>query len=142
MPVPSNAAEEDCVTSQDDSVTLEDVSSREDVLPNANERSLPSEEDVADFKPSGSADGPEQQEEDIDLNEAWWNDPAKLPEQAGYGKVGLLVRMVMETFMYLMNARNYLLEKVGTKHWYQTMKLRNLEKSGERKEMRKIDQCF
>ncbi|KAI2506482.1 hypothetical protein MHU86_7997 [Fragilaria crotonensis] len=83
VPVPSNATE-------DDSVTLEDVSSREDVLPNANERSLPSEEDVADFKPSGSADGPEQQEEDIDLNEAWWNDPAKLPEQAGYGKVGLL----------------------------------------------------
>ncbi|KAI2512416.1 hypothetical protein MHU86_1869 [Fragilaria crotonensis] len=120
VPVPSNATE-------DDSVTLEDVSSREDVLPNANERSLPSEEDVADFKPSGSADGPEQQEEDIDLNEAWWNDPAKLPEQAGYGKVGL-VRMVMETFMYLMNARNYLSEKVGTKHWYQTMKLRNLEK--------------
>ncbi|KAI2490412.1 hypothetical protein MHU86_24168 [Fragilaria crotonensis] len=79
MPVPSNAAEEDCVTSQDDSVTLEDVSSREDVSRNANERSLPSEEDVADFKPSGSADGPEQQEEDIDLNEAWWNDPAKLP---------------------------------------------------------------
>ncbi|KAI2498090.1 hypothetical protein MHU86_16400 [Fragilaria crotonensis] len=72
VPVPSNATE-------DDSVTLEDVSSREDVLPNANERSLPSEEDVADFKPSGSADGPEQQEEDIDLNEAWWNDPAKLP---------------------------------------------------------------
>ena len=64
------------------------------------------------------------------------------PEQAGYGKVGLLVRMVMETFMYLMNAQNYLLEKVGTKHWYQTMKLRNLEKSGEKKEMRKIDQCF
>ncbi|KAI2508001.1 hypothetical protein MHU86_6408 [Fragilaria crotonensis] len=90
IPVPSNATEDDCVTSQDDSVTLEDVSSREDVLPNANERSLPSEEDVADFKPSGSADGPEQQEEDIDLNEAWWNDPAKLPEQAGYGKVGLL----------------------------------------------------
>jgi hypothetical protein len=64
------------------------------------------------------------------------------PEQAGYGKVGLLVPMVMERFMYLMNARNYLLEKVGTKHWYQTMKLRDLEKSGERKEMRKIDQCF
>ncbi|KAI2508302.1 hypothetical protein MHU86_6107 [Fragilaria crotonensis] len=81
VPVPSNATE-------DDSVTLEDVSSREDVLPNANERSLPSEEDVADFKPSGSADGPEQQEEDIDLNEAWWNDPAKLPRASRVWKGG------------------------------------------------------
>jgi len=87
IPVPSNAAEEDCVTSQDNSVTLEDVSSREDVSPNANERSLPSEEDVADFKPSGSADGPEQKEEDIDLNESW-NDPAKLPRASRVWKGG------------------------------------------------------
>jgi hypothetical protein len=35
------------------------------------------------------------------------------------------------------------LEKVGTKDLYQTMKLRNLEKSGATKEMMaKINQCF
>jgi hypothetical protein len=65
--VPSYAAEEDCVISQDDSISLEDVSSREDVLPNGNERSLPSEGDVAVLNPSGSADAAEEHKEDIGL---------------------------------------------------------------------------
>jgi hypothetical protein len=77
--VPSNAAEDDCVTSQDDSVTLGDVSSRKDVLPNANQRSLPSEGGVAVLNPSESADAAEEHEEDIHLKEAW-NDPTKLPQ--------------------------------------------------------------
>ena len=51
------------MTSQEDSVTsLEDVSFREDVLPNADERSaVPSEEEVADSKPSAPAAAPEEQ---------------------------------------------------------------------------------
>ncbi|KAI2513590.1 hypothetical protein MHU86_730 [Fragilaria crotonensis] len=87
FPIPSNAAEEDCVTSQDGSVTLEDVSSMEDVLPNADERSLPSEEDVAKLKPSGSADAPEEQDEDIVLKEDW-NDPTMLPQASKVWKDG------------------------------------------------------
>jgi len=48
-------------------------------LPNANQRSLPSEGDVAVLNPSGSADAAEEHEEDIHLKEAW-NDPTKLPQ--------------------------------------------------------------
>ncbi|KAI2497454.1 hypothetical protein MHU86_17058 [Fragilaria crotonensis] len=87
MPVPSNAAEEDCVTSQDDSVTLEDVSSREDVcempmngvchqrrmLPISNHLDL-----LMDLN----------NRKKILISEAWWNDPAKLPRASRVWKGG------------------------------------------------------
>ena len=90
IPIPSDAAEEDCVTSQEDSVTsLDDVSTREDVLPNADdERSVPSKEEVADSKPSASAAAPHEQEGGIDLNNAWWNAPLKLPPASKFWKGG------------------------------------------------------
>jgi hypothetical protein len=70
--------------------------------------------------------------------------PLSFHKQTRFGKMGLLIiTMVMEKCMYQMTVQNYLLEKVGTKDLYQTMKLRNLEKSGATKEMMaKINQCF
>ena len=88
IPILPDAAEEDCVTSQDDSVTsLEDVSPREDVLPNADE---PSEEEVADSKLSASASAPEEEKKGLISIRPGGMIPISFHKQARFGLVGFL----------------------------------------------------